>query len=94
MKFNKDYKVLSNGVKVAEKETKDGNKLWHYKMNHPHQSYLVMLGIGKYEIKERRPGDIDACYADPSYAYEKLGWKAEKDINEMCRDAYNFVKKD
>ena len=48
----------------------------------------------KYEIKERRPGDIDACYADPSYAYEKLGWKAEKDINEMCRDAYNFVKKD
>ena len=48
----------------------------------------------KYEIKERRPGDIDACYADPSYAYEKLGWKAEKDINEMCLDAYNFVKKD
>lgn len=47
----------------------------------------------KYEIKERRPGDIDACYADPSYAYEKLGWKAEKDINEMCLDAYNFVKK-
>ena len=48
----------------------------------------------KYEIKERRPGDIDACYADPSYAYEKLGWKAEKDINEMCLDAYNFVKKE
>ena len=47
-----------------------------------------------YEIKDRRPGDIDACYADPSYAYEKLGWKAEKDINEMCLDAYNFVKKD
>lgn len=47
----------------------------------------------KYEIKERRPGDIDSCYADPSYAYEKLGWRAEKDINEMCLDAYNFVKK-
>ena len=46
-----------------------------------------------YEIKQRRKGDIDACYADPSYAYEKLGWKAEKDIEEMCRDAYNFVKK-
>ncbi len=46
-----------------------------------------------YKIKERRPGDIDACYADPSYAYEKLGWKAEKDINEMCLDAYNFVSK-
>ena len=48
----------------------------------------------KYEIKPRRPGDIDACYADPTYAYEKLGWKAEKDINEMCKDAYNFVKKE
>ena len=46
-----------------------------------------------YEIKERRPGDIDACYADPTYAYEKLGWKAEKNIEEMCTDAYNFVKK-
>ena len=46
-----------------------------------------------YEIKERRPGDIDACYADPSYAYEKLGWKALKNIEEMCKDAYNFVKK-
>ncbi len=47
----------------------------------------------KYEIKKRRPGDIDSCYADPSYAYKKLGWRAEKDINEMCLDAYNFVKK-
>ena len=46
-----------------------------------------------YEIKERRPGDIDACYADPSYAYEKLGWKAQKNIEEMCHDAYNYVKK-
>lgn len=45
-----------------------------------------------YEIKERRPGDIDACYSDPSYAYEKLGWKAKKSIEEMCLDAYNYVK--
>ena len=45
-----------------------------------------------YRIVERRPGDIDACYADPSYALEKLGWKAELDIEEMCRDAYNYVK--
>ncbi|MFO0356726.1 MAG: M1 family metallopeptidase [Sphingobacteriaceae bacterium] len=54
VKFDKAYKVLSNGVKVAEKELKDGTKLWHYKMSHPHQTYLVMLGIGKYEIKETR----------------------------------------
>ncbi len=54
VKFNKDYKVLSNGAKVEEKELKDGTKLWHYRMSHPHASYLVMLGIGKYEIKETR----------------------------------------
>ena len=47
----------------------------------------------KYAIKERRPGDIDACYADPSYAHEKLGWKAEKSVEQMCKDAYHFVKK-
>ena len=46
----------------------------------------------KYEIKPRRPGDIDACYADPTYAKEKLNWKAEKNIEDMCRDAYNYVK--
>jgi len=45
-----------------------------------------------YKIVDRRPGDIDACYADPSKAYEVLGWKAELDINRMCLDAYNFVK--
>ena len=46
-----------------------------------------------YKIVGRRPGDIDACYADPTYAYEQLGWKAEKGIDEMCRDAYNYVIK-
>lgn len=46
----------------------------------------------KYKIVDRRPGDIDACYADPSYALEKLGWKAEYSIDKMCKDAYNFVK--
>ena len=45
-----------------------------------------------YKIVERRPGDIDACYADVSYALEKLGWKAELEIEDMCKDAYNFVE--
>ena len=46
-----------------------------------------------YKITERRPGDIAACYADPSYAKEQLGWEAEKGIEDMCKDAYNFVMK-
>ena len=49
-----------------------------------------------YKIVGRRPGDIDACYADPTKAYEELGWKAELGIEEMCRDSYlyqeNFKK--
>ena len=45
-----------------------------------------------YKITDRRPGDIDACYADPTYAKEKLNWEANLGIEEMCKDAYNFVK--
>jgi aminopeptidase N len=52
--FDKDYKVLSNGAKLKEKDNKDGTKTWHYKMSKPHASYLVMLGIGKYDIKETK----------------------------------------
>ena len=46
----------------------------------------------KYKIVERRPGDIDSCYADPSYAKEKLDWEAKLGIEDMCMDAYNYVK--
>ncbi len=45
-----------------------------------------------YKITERRPGDIASCYADPSYAKEKLNWEASLTIDDMCKDAYNFVK--
>ena len=44
-----------------------------------------------YKIVGRRPGDIASCYADCSYAFEKLGWKAEKNIDNMCKDSYKFV---
>ena len=43
-----------------------------------------------YKIVERRPGDIDECYADPKKAYEVLGWKAENSIEDMCRDSYRW----
>lgn len=43
-----------------------------------------------YKIVDRRPGDIDSCYADPSKAKKELGWKAKRDIEDMCRDAWNW----
>ncbi len=46
-----------------------------------------------YKIGKRRPGDIAACYADPTKAKEELGWVAEKGIEDMCKDAWNFIKK-
>ncbi len=43
-----------------------------------------------YKITDRRPGDIASCYADPSKAEEELGWKAERDIVDMCKDAWRW----
>ena len=46
-----------------------------------------------YKIVDRRPGDIASCYANPDYALKELHWKAKKGIEEMCRDAWNYVSK-
>lgn len=46
----------------------------------------------KYEITERRPGDIAECYADPSKAEKVLNWKAEKNLEDMCKDSWRFTE--
>lgn len=46
-----------------------------------------------YVITDRRPGDIAVSYADPTKANRELGWKAERDIEQMCRDSYNWQSK-
>jgi UDP-glucose 4-epimerase len=43
-----------------------------------------------YEIVERRPGDAASSYCDPSLAERELGWKAERDLDAMCRDAWRW----
>lgn len=43
-----------------------------------------------YAVKQRRPGDIATCYADPSLAKEELGFQAEKGLPQMCEDAYRW----
>jgi aminopeptidase N len=52
--FASEYKVLSNGVKLKEKDNKNGTKTWHYRMSKPTAPYLVMLGVGLYEIKQTK----------------------------------------
>ena len=46
-----------------------------------------------YKIAPRRAGDIATCYADPKKAKEELGWEAEKDINDMCKDSWKYIQK-
>jgi UDP-glucose 4-epimerase len=43
-----------------------------------------------YTMGPRRPGDIAACYADPSLALRTLGWRAERGIESMCTDAWRW----
>ncbi|MBQ8508237.1 MAG: UDP-glucose 4-epimerase GalE [Clostridia bacterium] len=43
-----------------------------------------------YKIVDRRAGDIATCYADASKAEKLFGWHAEKNIDDMCRDGWNF----
>ena len=54
------------------------------KVNHIHVNY---------QIVGRRPGDVASCYADPTYALKQLGRKAEKSLDDMCKDAYYYVMK-
>lgn len=46
-----------------------------------------------YTIAPRRPGDIAECWADVSKAGRLLGWKAQKTLDDMCRDSWNWTKK-
>jgi UDP-glucose 4-epimerase len=43
-----------------------------------------------YQVVGRRPGDIATCFADPSYAAEVLGWRAERGLAEMCEDHWRW----
>ena len=43
-----------------------------------------------YRILPRRDGDVASCFADPALAFERLGWKAEFDLDAMCQDAWRW----
>jgi UDP-glucose 4-epimerase len=79
----------SNGVNVYNLGTGHG-----YSVLEIIKTFEEVNGIKvNYKIVDRRPGDIASCYADPTKAKEELNWIAEKEIDEMCKDSYNFIKK-
>lgn len=55
------------------------------------KSFEKVTGVKiPYRIVERRPGDIESSYADTNKALKELGWKADMNLEDMCRDAWKW----
>ena len=89
-------------VKALEKLDKENEGLYIYNLG-TGTGYSVLDMVKafeastgktvKYKIAARRPGDIATCYADPAKARDELGWVAEKTLEDMCRDSWNYIEK-
>ena len=87
-------------INALEKLEKEGQGLFIYNLG-TGKGYSVLdivktfeEATGKkvpYKIAPRRAGDIDTCYSDPTKAKNELGWKAEKDLKQMCIDSWNYI---
>ena len=55
------------------------------------QAFITVTGINiPYHFSQRRKGDISISYADPTLAYQTLGWETKKGIIEMCKDTWRW----
>lgn len=80
------YEHLTEGVHVYNLGTGKGTSVLEIV-----QAFEEANGIKiPYEIVDRRPGDIAICYADTSKAEREIGWKAKRNIFDMCKDAWRF----
>ena len=86
-------------IDEMKKETDNKVKIYNLGTGNGYSVLEVIKSVSKavgrdipYEIKDRRPGDIATCYADPAKAKAELHWEATKDIDEMCADAWRFQK--
>ena len=84
-----DYAMKHKGVEKVNLGTGNG-----YSVLQVLHAYEKACGRElPYQIMDRRPGDIATCYADTEKAAELLGWKAQYNIDDMCRDSWNFTVK-
>jgi len=80
------YTAENNGCEVFNLGTGTG-----YSVLDMVKAFVSANGVDvPYVIVPRRPGDIATCYADPAKSAQKLGWKAEKDLEDMCRDSWRW----
>ncbi len=88
--FDKAYKVLSNGKLIDKLENADGTITWNYEMSHPHSPYLIMLGIGKYDIKETHSGS-----GVPMHLYYYPEWKERVEpVYQHSEEMVDFFEKE
>ena len=80
------YAVKTNGVEIFNLGTGTGYSVFDI-VNAFEKANGIKI---PYQIDPRRPGDVAECYADPKKAYEKLGWKAEKNLEDMCKDTWRW----
>ncbi|MDH4403409.1 MAG: M1 family metallopeptidase [Flavobacterium sp.] len=80
IKFNNQFEVISNG-KLENKIAIQDDIIWQYRMKKPMSSYLLMLAIGKFEIKQEKSNSgkslfyyiekEDISKLEPTYRYSK-----------------------
>ncbi|WP_144462521.1 UDP-glucose 4-epimerase GalE [Siminovitchia fortis] len=87
-------------VKALQKNVNPGIRTYNMGTGNGYSVLEVIKAFEKatnrkisYEIVDRRPGDVAVSFADPTKAMEELHWKAEKNILEMCRDAWKWQSK-
>jgi len=90
--------LAAGHVKAVEKlKEKAGVSVYNLGTGHGYSVLQIVAAAEKacghsipYEIQPRREGDIATCYADPSKAEQELGWKAVRDLEEMCEDSWRW----
>ncbi len=81
-----DYAFKNKGVEVVNLGTGTG-----YSVLDIVNAFEKANGVKvPYEIAPRRPGDVAECFADTEKAFNDLGWKAEKNLEDMCRDSWRW----
>ncbi|MBQ3022422.1 MAG: UDP-glucose 4-epimerase GalE [Clostridia bacterium] len=88
-------------LKAVEKKTGvSGVHIYNLGTGQGYSVLEIIKAFGKaagkeipYEIAPNRPGDAAICYADATKAKEELGWRAERGIEKMCADAWNWQSK-
>lgn len=89
-------------IKALEKldDSEDGVYVYNLGTGAPVSVFELVTAFMKvnnidvpFKYGERRAGDLDEFYADPTKAQNELGWKATRTIEDMCRDSWNYIQK-